>query len=43
MLSKTLDFKFAKENTDFFNTLVYIDINNRIQTNVHKKRTTDRK
>ena len=26
MLSKTLDFKFAKENADFFNTLVYIDI-----------------
>ena len=34
------DFKFSKENIEYLDTLVYINSNNRLQTNLYKK-TTD--
>ena len=33
------DFKFSKENIEFLDTLVYIDINNRLQTTFYKNPT----
>ena len=33
------DFKFSKESIEFLDTLVYIDSNNRLQTNLYKKPT----
>ena len=33
------DFEFSKESIEFLDTLVYIDSNNRLQTNLYKKPT----